>query len=135
QSTICLPGSLKRFCSAIRAACFQLVTVEIFAVTAEVAGSSLVVPAILSKGFIGRGSENCDPHNCGLADVDASGRFAVAGSRTGQTIGHRVVLTTNMGYGEIERPGQFPADPMQGIEPRAAAPVFAPHLPDHYFGI
>ena len=24
---------------------------------------------------------------------------------------------------------------MQGIEPRAAAPILASHLPDHYFGI
>jgi hypothetical protein len=41
QSTNCFQGSVKRFCSAIRAACFQLVTVEDFAVTAEVASTTL----------------------------------------------------------------------------------------------
>src|ERR1035441_4901683 len=61
--------------------------------------------------------------------------FRVAGSRRGQIIGLSVVLTTNVGYREIERPRQFPADPIQGIEPRAAAVVLALHLPDHYFGI
>jgi hypothetical protein len=50
-STNCFQGSLKRFCSATRAACFQLVTVEDFAVTAEAAGSSPVVPAIHSEAF------------------------------------------------------------------------------------
>ena len=49
--------------------------------------------------------------------------FRVARSRTGQTISLSVVLTTNVGDREIERPGQFPADPVQGIKPRAAAAV------------
>jgi hypothetical protein len=34
-----------------------------------------------------------------------------ASGRTGQTIGLGIVLATNVGDGEIERPGQFPADP------------------------
>jgi hypothetical protein len=37
QSTNCFRTLLERFCSAIRAACFQLVTVEDFAVSAEAA--------------------------------------------------------------------------------------------------
>ena len=41
----------KTFLSAIRAACFPLVTVEIVAVMAEVASSSLVAPAILLNGL------------------------------------------------------------------------------------
>ena len=53
----------------------------------------------------------------------------------GQTIGLEVVLSPDVGDREIERPGQFPADPIQGIEPRAAAAVLAPHLLDHYIGI
>src|SRR5579863_1339409 len=51
-STNYFRGSLKRFCSAIRAACFQLVTSDDFAVTAEAAGSSPVVPAILLNGLL-----------------------------------------------------------------------------------
>ena len=43
-----MPKLLQR---AIRAAVFQLVTVEPFAVTAEVAGSSPVVPAIPFSGL------------------------------------------------------------------------------------
>ncbi len=61
--------------------------------------------------------------------------FRVAGSRTGQTIGLSVVLSTNVEDREIERTRQFPADPIQGIEPRAAAAVLTAHLLDHYFGI
>src|SRR6266404_2266680 len=57
----------------------------------------------------------------------------LAGSRSGQAIGFSVVLTANVGYREIERSGQFPADPVQGIKPRAAAVVLATHLLDHYF--
>jgi len=61
--------------------------------------------------------------------------FRMAGSRTGQAIGLSVVLTTNVGDREIQRSGQFPADPIQGIEPRTAAVVLTAHLLDHYFGI
>jgi hypothetical protein len=61
--------------------------------------------------------------------------FRAAGSRTGQTVSLSVVLTTNVGDREIERPGQFPADPVQGIKPRTAAAVLTTHLLDHYFGI
>ena len=59
----------------------------------------------------------------------------VARSRTGQTISLCVVLATNVGDREIERPGQLPTDPIQGIESRTAATVLAAHLLDHYFGI
>ena len=61
--------------------------------------------------------------------------MCVVGSRTGQTnrVRVNVVLLTNVGDREIERPGQFPTDSIQGIEPRAAASVFATHLLDHYF--
>jgi hypothetical protein len=58
-----------------------------------------------------------------------------AGGRGGQTISLKVVFSPDVGDREIERSGQFPADPIQGIEPRAAAVVLAPHLLDHYFGI
>ena len=61
--------------------------------------------------------------------------FRVAGSRTGETIGLSVALSRDVGDREIERPGQLPADPIQGIEPRAAAAVLTTHLLDHYFGI
>ena len=58
-----------------------------------------------------------------------------ASGRTGQTISFGVVLAANVGDREIERPGQFSADPIQGIEPRAAAAVLAAHLLDHHLGI
>ena len=58
-----------------------------------------------------------------------------AGGRTGETIGLSVVLATNVSDREIERPSQFPADPIQGIKPRTAASVLATHLPHHDFGI
>jgi hypothetical protein len=37
--------------------------------------------------------------------------------------------------GEFQRPRELAADPVQGIEARAAAGVFTPHLTHHYFGI
>ena len=46
---------------AIGAVKLQLVTSGRWTVTAEVASSSLVVPAILSKGVIGRDTENSNP--------------------------------------------------------------------------
>jgi hypothetical protein len=46
---------------AIGAVKLQLVTSGCCTVTAEVASSSLVVPAILSKGVIGRDTENSNP--------------------------------------------------------------------------
>ena len=68
------------------------------------------------------------PSNRGLAKLPASGR-------AGQPIGLSVAVATNVGDREIERPGQFPADPIQGIKPRTAAAVLTTHLLDHYFGI
>ncbi len=44
-----------------------------------------------------------------------------ASGRTGQTIGLGVVLARNVRDGEIERPGQFPAGPIQRIKPRTPA--------------
>jgi len=55
------PSALNTLQRAIRVAWFQLVTCKWGAVTAEAAGSSPVVPAILSKGVIGRDTENCYP--------------------------------------------------------------------------
>jgi hypothetical protein len=52
-----------------------------------------------------------------------------------QTIGFSVMIARNVGDREIERPGEFPANPIQGIEPRATATVLATHLPHHHFGI
>jgi len=46
---------------AIGAVKLQLVISGRCTVTAEVASSSLVVPAILSKGVIGRDTENSNP--------------------------------------------------------------------------
>src|SRR5258708_2479089 len=60
---------------------------------------------------------------------------AEAGSRCGETIGLEGVLSRHMRDREIERPGQLPADPIQGVESRAAAAVLASHLLDHHFGI
>jgi len=42
------------------------------------------------------------PQRLNLADADISSRFPIAGSRSSQTIGHSVVLTTDVGYREIE---------------------------------
>src|SRR5260370_38203165 len=56
--------------------------------------------------------------------------FTVAGSRTGQAISLSVVLPTNVGDREIERPGQLRTDPIQGIDPRTAAVVRTARLLD-----
>ena len=55
--------------------------------------------------------------------------------RVGQMVGLGVVFAANVGYGEIEGAGQLAADPVQGIEARAATGVLAPHLFDHDLGI
>jgi hypothetical protein len=50
-------------------------------------------------------------------------------------VGFPIVFPAYVGDGEREGPGQFPANPMQRIESRAAAIVLARHLPDHHFRI
>ncbi|MGD1215629.1 MAG: hypothetical protein ABR861_11655 [Terriglobales bacterium] len=68
-------------------------------------------------------------------EVRLIGAKPLAGGRGGQTIGLNFVLTPDVRDREIERPGQFPADPIQGIKPRAVATVLAAHLLDHYFRV
>jgi len=50
-------------------------------------------------------------------------------------IGFGIVLVADVGYREFQGTGQLLANPVKGIEPRAAAGVLAVHLPDHYLGI
>ena len=57
------------------------------------------------------------------------------GGAVGQVVGFAVVFAGNAHDGKIETARQFPADPVQGIEPGAAADVFAAHLPDDNVGI
>src|ERR1700704_1708798 len=40
-----------------------------------------------------------------------------------------------MGDGKLEGTGQLAANPVQGIETRAATGVFASHLADHHLGV
>src|SRR5450755_2533875 len=56
---------------------------------------------------------------------DPLASLCVAGSRTGQTISLCVVLATNVGDREIERPGQLPTDPIQGID-ESSRPRYMP---------
>jgi len=65
------------------------------------------------------------------SELSEIGAKPLAGGRGGQTIGLGVVFTPDVRDREIERSGQFPADPIQGIKARAAAAVFPPHLLDH----
>src|SRR5438093_1489859 len=46
-------------------------------------------------------------------------------------VGLGVVLTVNVGDGEVQGAGQLAADPIQRIETRAAARIFAFHLTDN----
>jgi len=55
--------------------------------------------------------------------------------RVREPIRFGVVFAAYVGDGEIEGVGELTADPVQGIETRAAAGVFAFHLADYYFGI
>ena len=57
------------------------------------------------------------------------------GSAAGQLIGFPVKFTANVRDGENERTGQFHANPVQRVQPRAAAVVFARHLPNDHFRI
>src|ERR1700687_6174279 len=53
----------------------------------------------------------------------------------GQAVGLHVALARHVGDGKLQRAGQLAADPVQGIEARAAAIVLAAHLPDDYLGV
>ena len=45
------------------------------------------------------------------------------------------MFAADVGDGKIEGVGQLAADPIQRIQPRTAAVVLTPHLPDHHFGV
>ena len=51
------------------------------------------------------------------------------------TIGFSVVLTVYVGDREVQGTSQFAADPIQRVKARAAARVFALHLPNDNFGV
>ena len=46
-----------------------------------------------------------------------------------------IELPPHVRDGELQRPRQLSAGPVQGVKSRAAAHVFASHLPHHHFGI
>jgi hypothetical protein len=50
-------------------------------------------------------------------------------------IGLGVAFTGDVGDGKLERASQLAANPVQGIEARAAAGVFTLHLADYHLGI
>jgi len=52
-----------------------------------------------------------------------------------QTVCLGVVFAGYVRDREVERAGQLAADPVQGVQSRAAAGILAPHLLDHNFGI
>ena len=57
----------------------------------------------------------------------------LAGGRAGEMICLSVVLAAHVRDREDKRAGQFPADPVQGIEARAPAAILARHLADDHF--
>ena len=59
----------------------------------------------------------------------------MAGGRIGQAVGLSVILARHVVDGEAQGTGQFPANPVQRIQTRAAALVFASHLSNHYFRV
>ena len=60
-----------------------------------------------------------------------SGQSVMAGA----TIGFGVALAGNVSDGEFEGTSQLAADPVQGIEARAAAGILAAHLADNYLRV
>ena len=60
---------------------------------------------------------------------------ALADCGVGEPIGFGVILAGNMGDRESEGSSQFAAGPMQGVEARATAGVFAAHLANDNLGI
>src|ERR1019366_134595 len=61
--------------------------------------------------------------------------FALPHRVVGQLVGLAVVFALNVLDGEVNRSRQFAAGPVQGMQARAAAGVFAGHLLDHHFGV
>ena len=64
-----------------------------------------------------------------------SQRNLVADCGIRQVIGLGVALAGDVSDGELERARQLAADPVQGIEARAAAGVLALHLADDHLGV
>ncbi len=54
-----------------------------------------------------------------------------AGCRIREMVRFGVVLAAHVGDGKNQRASQLPADPMQGIQSRAATAILARHLPHH----
>src|SRR5579864_4104048 len=55
--------------------------------------------------------------------------------RLRQAVRLRIVFPRHVRDGELQRPRQLPAGPVQRVEPRTAADILPGHLPDHYFRI
>ena len=60
---------------------------------------------------------------------------AAAQRRLRQAVGFRIVFARYVRDRELQRSRQLPAGPVQRIEARTAAGVFAGHLPYHHLGI
>ena len=61
--------------------------------------------------------------------------LAAAGNAIGKVVRFDVVLTGNAGDREFQGSGQLATDPMQRIEPRTPASIFAGHLAHDYLRI
>lgn len=57
------------------------------------------------------------------------------GNAIGKIVGLEVALPGNAGNRELQAPSQFATDPVQRIQSRTAASIFAAHLPHHHVGI
>lgn len=53
----------------------------------------------------------------------------------GKAVGFEVAAACNVGNRKCQRAGKFPTGPVQRVEPRAAARIFAVHLSDHDLGV
>jgi hypothetical protein len=58
-----------------------------------------------------------------------------AGDAIGKVVGFAVALPGNARDGKLQAPGQLAANPIQGIQPRTPARIFAAHLTDDHVGI
>jgi hypothetical protein len=133
----CLVGrrsSESRFRTAGACQC-GIHTRHLFARAAAHAGRGSPEGRSGTDGTLAHAARSPNRHSEVVMQRGLRGSFRIAGSRTGQTIGLRVVLSPNMGDREIERPSQLAADPIQRIKPRAPAAILTTHLLDHYFGI
>src|ERR1019366_3597779 len=61
--------------------------------------------------------------------------FAQPHRMVGQVVGLAIVFALNVLDGEVNRSRQFAAGPIQRMQARAAAGVFAGHLLDPHFGV